>query len=84
MIESPLVECRKRPQDGISREQKLAAAEKYFWRALWYMGNIWVFMEQELGLEGLRGAHKPGGAPLGRVPRACGPLVGLLTLILVL
>ena len=40
---------RSNPPDGISREQKLAAAEKYFWCARWSMGNILVFIEEELG-----------------------------------
>ena len=42
--------CRKRPQDGISRVQKVAAAEKYFGGRFWSFGNIWEFIEEELGL----------------------------------
>jgi hypothetical protein len=57
MIEPPQAEYQKRSSDGISQEQKLAAAEKCFWCSLWYTGNIWVFIEQRLGLEEQRGAH---------------------------
>ena len=46
-------------------EQKLAAAEKVFRVALRCIENIWEFIEAELGQEVPRGAHKPGGVPLG-------------------
>ena len=41
---------------------------KVFWWTLlvvWEYLGIWVFMEQELGLEDTRGAHKPSGRPQG-------------------
>ena len=40
-----------------------AAAEKYFLCVPRYRGNIWVFMEQELGLDGLRGPTSQGARP---------------------
>ena len=55
------MEYQKRPQDGISREQKLTAAKKYFWCALWSIGKTWVFMEEELGLEGPTSFGVPPG-----------------------
>ena len=74
MIESPSGECRKRPQDGISREQKLVAAEKYFWCSLWSKGDIWIIIEEKLGLEVPRGGHELGGRAL----QACHRLVAHL------
>ena len=62
----PPAGCRKMPQDGISRKPRLAVAEKYFGGRLCWFGNIWKFIGQRLGLEELRGAHKPPGRP----PRA--------------
>ena len=66
MIESPSDSVPERPQDGISRGQKLAAAKKYFGGCLSWFGNILEFIEQELGLGDSRGGHMPGGRP----PRA--------------
>ena len=60
-----MVEYRNMSPDGISEGQKLVAAEKYFRCAVWYTGNIWVFIELRLGLEEPREAHKLI-APLGR------------------
>ena len=80
-LNPPPAGCRERPQDGISREHRLAAAEKYFGGRLWCLGNILEFIEVELGLEDTRGAHKPSGrAPLGRTLEACGLLGTLLAL----
>ena len=62
------MEGRKRPQDGISQEQRLVVAEKYFGGRFQWFGNIWEFIVQELGLEESQGAHKPWG----RAPTACG------------
>ena len=72
VIESPSGRVPEKAQDGISREQRLAAAKKYF-GGRWF-GNILEFIEQELGLGDSRSAHKPGRHPLGRGLRACGPL----------
>ena len=71
MVDSPPVEYRKRPPDGISREHKLAAAEKVV----------------ELGQKGQRWAHEapgratpPGARPGGSwpPPLSSGPLPKLL------
>ena len=70
----------KRPQDGISQEQKLVAAENYFGGRFWSFGNIWEFIVQRLGSRESGGVHKPGGrAPLAHALRACAILVSLLT-----
>ena len=45
----PLAEYQKGPPDGITEGHKLVVVEKVFLVALWYIGNIWVFMEVELG-----------------------------------
>jgi hypothetical protein len=50
---------RQRPQDGISRKQKLAAAEKYFRGSLWWLWDLWEFIGERDRAEGARGAHKP-------------------------
>ena len=65
MIELTSGRVLEKAQDGISREQKVTVVEKYFGGRFWSFGNIWEFIGQELGLEELRGAHKP----LGRPPR---------------
>ena len=49
------------PADGISQEQKLAAAEKVFWLAPCWFPDFREFMELELGQTKERGAHKPHG-----------------------
>ena len=69
MIESPSGRLPEKAQDGISWEQRLAAAEKYYRGSLWYWGNIPEFIGEELGLKELRGAHKPGGRPPRGAPR---------------
>jgi hypothetical protein len=40
MIDSHPTKYWKRPPDGIVEEENLAAAEKVFRVALWYIGNI--------------------------------------------
>ena len=35
VIDAPPAELRKRPQDGISRVQKVAAVELGFWLRIW-------------------------------------------------
>jgi hypothetical protein len=61
-------------------EQRLAAAEKFLRVPPWWSGNIWAFIEVELGQTELRGAHKLRGRalPPGRALWACGPLLSLL------
>jgi hypothetical protein len=74
----PPADHRKRPPDGISEEQRLAATKKLFRVALCWFPNIWEFIALELGQEVPRRTHKPGGcAPLGRASRACRSLVTL-------
>ena len=75
MINAPSDKMPEKAQDGISRVQKVAAAEKYFGGRFWSFGNISEFIGQELGLEELRGAHKPSG----RAPMAYGLLETPLT-----
>ena len=75
----PQAEYRKRPKDGIAEEQRLAVAEKVFWVSLYWFGNIWEFIEVELGQKEVRGAHKALGCPiLGRALLPCRRLVDLL------
>ena len=58
MIDAPPAEHRKRPQDGISRVQKVAAVEIGFRGAWVYIGGRSRSME-------LRGAHEGGGRAQG-------------------
>ena len=48
---------------GSHEDRSLRWQKKYFWCALWSTENIWVFIEEELGLEVPQGGHKPRGAP---------------------
>ena len=52
--------------------------KKYFGGRFWWFGNICEFIEQELGLGDLRGAHKPSGCPPGVRPLVSGFLGKLL------
>ena len=86
MIESPSSRMPKRPKDGISREQKVAAVEKCFRGCLWRFRNICEYIGGRSWLGGHRGAHKVGGRalPPGRALHPCGCLVALLTCTLCL
>ena len=76
----PLVELRKRPQDGISWVQKVVAVEIGFRGAPGCLRGIWIYIggrsrsvEQQGGHEG-GGRAQGGGRPLPR-----GRLVDCLT-----
>ena len=60
------MEYRKRPPDGISQEQKLAAAEKVFHGLLCWFPDFREFIEAELGQTEQRWSHEAPG-------RACLP-----------
>jgi hypothetical protein len=64
----PPADRRKRPPDGITEEQRLAVAKKFFRVALCWFHNIWEFIEVELGQTEPWGAHKATGrgAPWAR------------------
>ena len=66
MVDSPLAECRRRLQDGISRIQKVAAVELGFHGAPGCFWGTWIY---------IGGAHERGGRTL--LPR--GFLVCCLT-----
>ena len=61
MIDSPSGRVPEKASSGIAEEQRLAVVERFSLLSPWYIGNIWEFIALELGQEGLRGAHKPGG-----------------------
>ena len=61
----PPAERRKRPQDGISRVQKVAAVEKVFRGAPGCFWGIWVYIGGRSRSVELRGAHKGGGRAQG-------------------
>ena len=71
----PPAERRKRPQDGISRVQKVAAAEIGFHGASGCFRGIWVYIGERSRSVELRGAHEGGGCAF--LPR--GLLASLLT-----
>ena len=61
----PPAERRKRPQDGISRAQKVATVEIGFCRALGCFQGIWVHIGERSRLGEPRGAHESGGRAQG-------------------
>ena len=61
MIDAPPAELRKRPQDGISRVQKVAAVEIGFCGAPGWFRGIWVYIGGRSRSVELRGAHEGGG-----------------------
>ena len=63
MITAPPAGHRKRPQDGISRVQKLAAVENRFRDSPGYFQGIRVYIGEGSRSVELRGAHEGGGAP---------------------
>ena len=63
MIDAPPAKLRKRPQDGISRVQKVAAVEIGFRGAPGCFRGIWVYIGGRSRSVELRGAHEGGGAP---------------------
>ena len=71
MIDAPLAERRKRPQDGISRVQKVAAVEIGFRGAPGCFRGIWVYIGGRSRSVELRGAHEGGGTPRGAGAPPC-------------
>ena len=63
MIEPPPANHRKRPQDGISRVQKLAAVEKWFRGSPRCFQGIRVYIGERSRSVELRGAHEGGARP---------------------
>ena len=61
----PPAERRKRPQDGISRVQKVAAVEIGFRGGPGCFRGIWIYIGGRSRSVELRGAHEGGGAPRG-------------------
>ena len=65
--ESPSGRAPERSLDGISRRQKLAAAEKYFRGSPCWFRNFCEFIGKRGRAKEARGAHEPARrAPLGR------------------
>ena len=77
----PPAELRNRPQDGISRVQKVAAVEIGFRGAPGCFWGIWVYIGGRSRSVELRGAHEGGGCAqgVGRASLACGHLEASLT-----
>ena len=74
----PPVECRKWPQDGISRVQKVAVVELGFCGAPRCFGGTWIYtggrstsVEQWRAHEG--GGHAQGGGGVGAPPASWPP-----------
>ena len=61
----PPAEHRERPQDGISRVQKVAAVELGFCGAPGCLGGTWIYIGGRSTLVEQRGSHKGGGCTLG-------------------
>ena len=59
----PPAEHRKRPQDGISRVQKVAAVELGFHGGPGCLGGKWIYIGGRSRSVELRGAHEGGGVP---------------------
>ena len=71
----PLAERRERPQDGISRVQKVAAVELGFRGALRWFGGTWIYIGGRSTSVEQRGAHESGGRAQGgrRAPASWPP-----------
>ena len=76
----PPAELRKRPRDGISRVQKVAAVELGFRGAPGCLRGTWIYIGGSRSVE-QRGAHEGGGRAQGgrRAPLPRGHLVRFLT-----
>ena len=61
----PPAERRERPQDGISRVQKVAAVEIGFPGALGCFWGIWIYIGGRSRSVELRGTHEGGGRAQG-------------------
>ena len=77
----PPAELRKRPQDGISRVQKVAAVELGFRCAPGCLGGTSMYIGGRSTSVEQQGAHEGGGCAQGgrRAPLPRGFLVGFLT-----
>ena len=71
----PLAELRKRPQDGISRVQKVAAVELGFCGATGCLGGTWTYIGGRSTSVEQRRAHEGGGRTrrVGMPPASCPP-----------
>ena len=67
----PLAELRKRPQDGISRVQKVAAVELGFRGAPGCLAGTWIYIGGRSTSVEQRGAHEGGGRAQGGRPAPC-------------
>ena len=65
MIDSPTAERRKRPQDGISRVQKVAAVELGFRGCFCWFGGMQVYIGGRSTSVEQQGAHEDGGHAWG-------------------
>ena len=65
MINAPPTELRKRPQDGISRVQKVAAVELGFRGAPGCLGGTWTYIGGRSRSVEPREAHEGGGCAQG-------------------
>ena len=61
----PPAELRKRPQDGISRAQKVAAVKLGFRGAPGCLGGTWMYIGGRSRSVEQRGAHEDGGRAQG-------------------
>ena len=61
----PPAELRKRPRDGISRVQKVAALELGFRGAPRCLGGTWIYIGGRSTSVEQRGAHEGGGRAQG-------------------
>ena len=61
----PPAELRKRPQDGISRVQKVAAVELGFHGAPVCLGGTWIYIGGRSTSVEQRGTHEGGGRAQG-------------------
>ena len=73
--------CRKRPQDGISRVQKVVAVELGFRGAPRGLGGMWIYIGVRSTSVEQRRAHEGGGRAQGgrRAPLPRALLVTFLT-----
>ena len=71
MIDAPLAELRKRPQDGISWVQKVAAVEIGFRGAPGCFRGMWTYIGGRSRSVEPRGAHEGGGRAQGAGAPPC-------------
>ena len=75
----PPAELRKRPQDGISWVQKVAAVELGFHGAPGCLRGTWIYIGGRSTSVDQRGAHEGGGCAGGARPLPRGRLIDCLT-----